>query len=134
MIEAIARDFAMSYEHSRGRTPAVVSRDGEHYDVRSEGLTGGKRHIEAKGRAGCGSVVLTGPELDRLGQLGQRAWIYVGACRKTERPRPRIVQDPVSKLPPELLYRQLQYLVEESDWTGHGGEVDPPPDTGVRRG
>lgn len=131
-VEAIAMELAMSYERSRGWEPVDVSGDGEHYDVRSEGPAGEKRYIEVKGRARSGGIVLTGPELDKLGQLGQRAWLYVITYCKTERPRLRIVQDPISKLSPEMLYRQVQYMVEESDWAGHGNEVDPLPDMGGR--
>ena len=81
----------------------------------------------------CTGIVLTGPELDKPGQLGRRAWLYVVAHCKSERPRLRVVQDPVSKLSPGMLYRQIQYPVEESDRAGHGKEVDPPTDIGVRR-
>ena len=35
------------------------------------------------------------------------------------------LQDPISKLSPEVLCRHIQYLVEESNWSGHGKEVDP---------
>ena len=31
--------------------------------------------------------------------------------------------DPISKLKPEMLYRQVQYLVEEGDWAQQGEEV-----------
>jgi hypothetical protein len=41
------------------------------------------------------------------------------------RPRLRVIQDPISKLNPEMLYRQIQYLVEEGDWGAHGQEVTP---------
>ena len=32
-------------------------------------------------------------------------------------------QDPISKLNPEMLYRYIQYLVEESDWMSQGEEL-----------
>ena len=35
----------------------------------------------------------------------------------------RIIQDPISKLTPEMLYRQVQFLVDESDWGRQGQEV-----------
>jgi hypothetical protein len=114
-----------------------VSRDGEHYDVRSEGPGGEKRFIEVKGRAQSGAIVLTGPEVDKLRQLGERAWLYVvtfcrgdlpapqsEAARQAGRPRLRIIQDPISSLNPEMLYRQIQYLVEEGDWAQQGEEVE----------
>jgi superfamily II DNA or RNA helicase len=137
-VEAIAMDVAMRYERSRGRTPTDVSRDGEHYDIRSEGPGGEKRFIEVKGRAQSGAIVLTGPELDKLRQLGERAWLYVVTfCKgggagfqpagseadKLSAPRLHIIQDPISRLKPEMLYRQVQYLVEENDWAQQGEEV-----------
>jgi len=124
-VEAIAMEVTMRYEHSRGWTPFDVSKDGEHYDVRSEGPNGHKRFIEVKGRAQTGAIVLTGPELDKLRQLGDRAWLYVVTFCKGERPRLRVIQDPGAKLNAELLYRQVQYVVQESDWAGHGEEVGP---------
>ena len=33
------------------------------------------------------------------------------------------IQDRISKLSPEMLYRQIQYLVEEGDWVQRGEEV-----------
>ncbi len=32
-------------------------------------------------------------------------------------------QDPISKLNPEMLYRQVQFVVEEADWASKGDEV-----------
>lgn len=152
-VEAIAMDVTMRYERARGWSPMDVSRDGEHYDVRSEGPGGEKRFIEVKGRARSGAIVLTGPEVDKLRQLGERAWLYVvtfckhglsgveggdppaphsAAARQAGRPRLRIIQDPISRLNPEMLYRQIQYLIEEDDWRAHGEEVsrDAVPDGG----
>lgn len=128
-VEAIAMDVTIRYERSRGWTPVDVSKDGEHYDIRSEGPDGQKRFIEAKGRAQTGAIVLTGPELDKLRQLGDRAWLYVVTFCKGERPRLHIIQDPMAKLNAELLYRQVQYVVQESDWSAHGEDVqDATPD------
>ncbi|MEW5863223.1 MAG: hypothetical protein AB1773_06455 [Pseudomonadota bacterium] len=38
-------------------------------------------------------------------------------------PRLQIIQDPISKLHLEVLYRQIQYVVEEGDWSQQGEEV-----------
>lgn len=122
-VEAIAMEVTMRYEQSRGWTPVDVSKEGEHYDVRSESPTGEKRFIEVKGRAQTGDIVLTGPEVDKLMQLGERAWLYIVTFCKEGRPRLRIIQDPISKLNPEVLYRQIQYLVEEDDWERQGEEL-----------
>ncbi len=122
-VEAIAMDVAMRYERSRGWRPTDVSREGEHYDIRSEGPNGEKRFIEVKGRARSGAVVLTGPEVDKLRQLGDRAWLYIVTSCKGELPRLSIIQNPISKLNPEMLYRQIQYVVDEDDWAGQSEEV-----------
>jgi len=131
-VEAIAMDVAMRYERSRGWTPVDVSHEGEHYDIRSEGPNGEKRFIEVKGRARSGAIVLTGPEVDKLRQLGERAWLYIVTFCRGERPRLRIIQDPISKLNPEVLYRQVQFVVEEDDWAGQGEEVEAPSGGGER--
>lgn len=125
-VEAIAMDVTMRYERSRGWTPHDVHNDGEHYDIRSESPSGEKRFIEVKGRSQSGAIVLTGPELDKLKQLGDRAWLYIVTFCKGEVPRLRIIQDPIPKLHPEMLYRQVQYLVEEKDWKGAGEDARLP--------
>ncbi|TXF10368.1 hypothetical protein [Pelomicrobium methylotrophicum] len=38
----------------------------------------------------------------------------------------RIIQDPIARLKPEVLYRQVQFVVEEGDWAGQGEEVEAP--------
>ncbi len=125
-VEAIAMDVTMRYERGRGWTPHDVHNDGEHYDIRSESPSGEKRFIEVKGRSQSGAIVLTGPELDKLKQLGDRAWLYIVTFCKGETPRLRIIQDPIPKLHPEMLYRQVQYLVEEKDWKGAGEDAPVP--------
>lgn len=111
-VESIAMDIVMRYERGRGWTPVDVSKDGEHYDIKSESPTGEKRFIEVKGRSQSGAIVLTGPEVDKLRQLGERAWLYIVTFCKSERPKLRIIQDPISKLTPEMLYRQVQFVVD----------------------
>jgi hypothetical protein len=122
-VERIAMDLAMRYERGRGWTPYDVSKDGEHYDVRSESPSGDKRYIEVKGRAQSGAVIITGPEVDKLRQLGDRAFLYIVTFCKGEQPRLRVIQDPIPKLNLEMLYRQVQFLVEEADWQNHGEDV-----------
>ena len=123
-VERIAMEVAMRYERARGWTPCDVSKDGEHYDVRSESPAGEKRFIEVKGRAQSGAVIITGPEVDKLRQLASRAFLYIVTFCKGDKPRLRIIQDPISKLSLEMLYRQVQFLVEEQDWSGKGDEVE----------
>jgi hypothetical protein len=94
------------------------------YDIESAIPGSGKlRFIEVKGRAQTGAVVLTLPELDKLRQLASRAWLYIVTFCKDEKPRLRIIDDPISKLKPEMLYRQVQFIVEESDWKTKGIEI-----------
>jgi hypothetical protein len=119
-VEAIAMDVSMRYEITRSWNPVDVSKDGEHYDIRSEAPDGDKRFIEVKGRSETGAIILTGPELDKLRQLGARAWLYVVTFCKSDRPKLRIIQDPIPKLKPEMLYRQVQFVVCESDWKSQG--------------
>jgi hypothetical protein len=122
-VELFAMNVAMRYERSIGWTPYDVSKDGEHYDIRSESRTGERKYIEVKGRAQSGAVVLTGPEVDKLRQLGERAFLYIVTFCKGEKPRLRIIQDPMVFLSPEMLYRQVQFLVEEDDWMSEGVEI-----------
>jgi superfamily II DNA or RNA helicase len=122
-VELFAMNVVMRYERSIGWTPYDVSKDGEHYDIRSEARTGERKYIEVKGRAQSGAVVLTGPEVDKLRQLAERAYLYIVTFCKGEKPRLRIIQDPMSFLSPEMLYRQVQFLVEEDDWMSQGEEI-----------
>jgi hypothetical protein len=123
-VERIAMGVTMHYERSRGWTPYDVSKDGEHYDIRSESPTGEKRFIEVKGRAQSGAIILTGPEVDKLRQLGDRTFLYIVTDCKGERPRLRIIQNPMARLTPEALYRQVQFWVDEKDWQAAGEAVE----------
>ncbi len=122
-VERIAMDIAMRYERKRGWTPYDVSQNGEHYDIRSESSGGEIRYIEAKGRAETGAIIVTGPEKDKLQQLGERAFLYIVTFCKGEQPRLHIIQNPMASLNPEMLYRQVQYLIHEADWRRYGEEV-----------
>ena len=104
-----------------------MSLEGEHYDIRSESPAGERRFIEVKGRAESGAIILTGPEVDKLRQLAARAFLYVVTFCKTDRPRLRIIQDPMAQLTPEALYRQVQFVVDEGDWRGKGEEIGDVP-------
>ncbi|GIX50073.1 MAG: hypothetical protein KatS3mg132_267 [Limisphaera sp.] len=64
--------------------------------------------------------MLTGPELDKLRQLGDRAWLNIVALCKGERPCLRIIQDPIAKRNPEVLYRQIHFVIEEGEWAHQG--------------
>ncbi len=123
-VERIAMLVVMRYERSRGWKPEDVSQDGEHYDIRSEGPDAAKGFIEVKGRAQTGGVMLTAPEVDKLRQLGDRAFLYIVTFCKGDKPKLRIIQDPMANLHPTMLYRQVQYFVDEADWKQQGEDHD----------
>ena len=123
-VEQIAMNVVMQYEKRRGWTPYDVSQDGEHYDIRSESPTSEVRYIEVKGRAASGPIILTSPEMDKLKQLGPRAYLYIVTYCRGERPRLRIINDPMRFLSPEMLFRQIQYLVQENDWSRFGENTE----------
>jgi len=122
-VERIAMSVVMRYERSRGWTPFDVSQDGEHYDIRSESPVGELRFVEVKGRAQTGAIMLTGPEVDKLRQLGERAYLYIVTQCRGAQPRLRIIRDPMAQLAPEMLYRQVQWLVQDADWSRKGEDV-----------
>lgn len=122
-VERIAMDVVMRYERGRGWMPYDVSQDGEHYDIRSEAPGGEVRFIEVKGRAASGGIMLTSPEVDKMRQLSERAFLYIVTQCKGEKPHLRIIQDPMAYLSTEMLYKQVQYLVEERNWNQFGVEM-----------
>ncbi len=123
-VERIAMDVVMRFERSRGWHPTDVSQDGEHYDIRSESPDGQKRFIEVKGRATTGAIVITSSERDKLAQLKDRAFLYIVTQCRSALPRLRIIPNPMDCLNPEQWYRQVQYLVQLSDWQHQGEEYD----------
>ena len=128
-VEQIAMDVTIRYERARGWTPTDVSKDGEHYDIRSAASFDARtspdyiRFIEVKGRAQTGDIILTAPEVDKLRQLGERAFLYVVTFCKSDKPRLRIIQDPIPQLEAENLFRAVQYLVGEENWQAKGEEA-----------
>ena len=136
-VERIAMNVVMQYERARGWTQTDVSKDGEHYDIRSNAPFDARtspdyiRFIEVKGRAQTGDIVLTAPEVDKLRQLGERAFLYVvtfckpalSAVEGSDKPRLRIIQDPIPQLEAENLFRAVQYLVGEENWQAKGEEA-----------
>lgn len=57
-----------------------------------------------------------------LRQPGDRAFLSTATFCKGE--RLRIIQNPMAHLSPKVLYRQVQYLVDEKDWQKTGEEVE----------
>ena len=80
---------------------------------------GGKKLIEGVGTQS--HRVIKRPLSEE--EIGDRAWLYVVTFCKSDQPRLRIIQDPIIKLNPEMLYRQIQFLVDEKDWARNGEEV-----------
>jgi superfamily II DNA or RNA helicase len=126
-VEQIAMDVVMRYERSRGWNPVDVSKDGDHYDIRSQSPSGGKRFIEVKGRAQTGDVMISDPEMNKLRQLGERAYLYIVTYCKSEQPKLRIIQNPMSQLNPQMLYKQVQYLINQKEWQQRGEAIDDLP-------
>ncbi len=126
-VEQIAMDVALRYERARGWTPQDVSKDGVHYDIRSHAprMTGDDyiRYIEVKGRAQTGDIVFYAPEVDKLEQLGERAFLYIVTHCKGTTPRLRIIQNPFPQLKRENLFRAIQYVVDKENWEEKGQEV-----------
>jgi len=55
--------------------------------------------------------------------LAERAFLYIVTYCRSQRPRLRIIQNPMAVLAREMLYRQVQWLVDEPDWQGAGQEA-----------
>jgi hypothetical protein len=127
-VEQIAMDVVMRYERARGWNPQDVSKDGVHYDIRSQAahMTGDDyiRYIEVKGRALTGDIVFYAPEVDKLEQLGDRAFLYIVTNCKGEKPRLRIIQNPFPQLKHENLFRAIQYVVDKENWEAKGEDVE----------
>jgi hypothetical protein len=127
-VEAIAMDVAMRYERSRGWT--ADRRQPRRRALRRPVGGAGRRQAVHRGQGprGVGRDHVDGARADKLAQLGARAWLYVVTACKSERPTLRIIQDPIPKLHPKMLYRQVQFLVEERDWRGQSTDTSRPPD------
>ncbi len=114
--EAIAMKTAMDYEHSQGWVPHDVSVNNEGYDIKSVSPEELKRYIEVKGRSGAdGSVMLSENEMNRLGQLGDTAWLYIVVnCKST--PEIFTIQNPAVALKFELRTKGVQYFLPMAEW------------------
>jgi superfamily II DNA or RNA helicase len=107
-VEAIAVQFASAYEEASGgkvrdvHTPPLARAAGlpenPGFDLLSHRITGEKRSIEVKGRAGTGEVEVTGNEWARACNLREQYWLYVVYDCATPNPRLVRVQDPFETL------------------------------------
>lgn len=117
--EAIAMDIAMKFEEENGWKPKDVSANNEGYDIRSVSPEGLKRYLEVKGRSGSdGNVMISENEMNRLGQLGDSAWLYIviNCKRKPELFR---IQNPANRLHFELKSKGVQYFLLMNEWKSY---------------
>lgn len=68
---------------------------------------------------------ISGRALQRALKVMTSELLQSSSC-KGERPRLRIIHEQISGLGPEMLYRQVQFVVEEDDWAQQGEEVEAP--------
>ena len=116
--EAIAMEEAMNFEKSDGWNPEDVSAENEGYDIRSVSPDELKRYIEVKGRSGNdGSVMLSENEINRLGQLGENAWLYIIMNCKSK-PALHRIQNPANQLNFEMKSKGVQYFLPMVEWEG----------------
>ena len=121
-VEAIAMQAAMDYEKANGRTPEDVSKDNVGYDVKSIDTQGQKRYIEVKGRAGTDGVMLSENEMNRLAQLGTRAWLYIVTNCKTN-PQLNIINDPANRMTFEQKTKGVQFYLPLEEWQHNTSEL-----------
>ncbi len=120
-VEHIAMQKAMEYELQQGRTPCDVSKDNVGYDIRSEAADGSKRYIEVKGRSGTDGVMLSENEMNRLAQLGKRAWLYIVTDCATV-PRLHLICNPAKSMNFELKTKGVQFFLPLTEWQAHEEE------------
>jgi len=115
-VEKIAMDETVKYEKSKGALVMNVSAENVGYDVRSERTNNEIRYIEVKGRAETGMIIITENEVNRLKQLGDKAWLYIVTGCKRDFPKLHIIQNPISKLTLKEIITQIKYSVDEKIW------------------
>lgn len=115
-VEAIAMKVAIDYEESHGRNTSDVSKDNIGYDVKSVDSIGNKRYIEVKGRAGTDGVMLSENEMNRLAQLGSRAWLYIVTECRGDKPVLNIINDPARRLVFEKKTKGVQFFLPLEEW------------------
>lgn len=115
-VEAIAMRVAMDYETAHGRQTTDVSKDNVGYDVKSIDPQGSKRYIEVKGRAGTDGVMLSENEMNRLAQLGTKAWLYIVTECRSNAPQLNIINDPARRLRFEQKTKGVQFYLPLDEW------------------
>lgn len=109
-VEEAAMRFCLVYEQAQGREPQDVSLENLGYDIRSS-----DRHIEVKGRAGVGSVVLTPNEWIAARRLGAQYWLYI-VTEAISNPRLHLIQDPAAQLTPGEEVSVVRYVLDLASW------------------
>lgn len=115
-VEAIAMKVAIDYEETHGRNTSDVSKDNIGYDVKSVDSVGNKRYIEVKGRAATDGVMLSENEMNRLAQLGSRAWLYIVTECRSDKPVLNIINDPARRLVFEKKTKGVQFFLPLEEW------------------
>ena len=115
-VEAVAMKVAMDYETVHGRNVEDVSNENVGYDVKSIDGSGNKRYIEVKGRAGTDGVMLSENEMNRLAQLGSRAWLYIVTECRGKSPLLNIINDPARTLAFEKKTKGIQFYLPIEEW------------------
>ena len=121
-VEAIAMLTAISYEQANGRTTEDVSKDNVGYDLKSIDAQGQKRYIEVKGRAATDGVMLSENEMNRLAQLGTKAWLYIVTNCKTN-PQLNIINDPAHRMTFEQKTKGIQFYLPLEEWQHKTNEL-----------
>lgn len=118
-VESIAMDLAMDYERSNGWTPEDVSKDNLGYDIRSTASDNVlKRYIEVKGRSSTDGVMLSQNEMNRLDQLGNKAWLYIVTDCYTK-PSLHRINDPANTMTFEKKIKGVEYFLPLEQWKEH---------------
>ena len=119
-VEAIAMKVAMDYETNHGRKVEDVSKENVGYDVKSIDESGNKRYIEVKGRAGTDGVMLSENEMNRLAQLGCRAWLYIVTECRGNSPQLNRINNPANTLVFEKKTKGIQFYLPLEEWKAKG--------------
>ena len=117
-VEHIAMQMVMEYEQQQGRNPSDVSADNVGYDIRSMAADGSKRYIEVKGRSGTDGVMLSENEMNRLAQLGDRAWLYI-VTDCAAKPQLHLICNPAQAMNFERKTKGVQFFLPLAEWQAH---------------
>lgn len=117
-VEHIAMQMVMDFELSQDRKPVDVSSENVGYDIRSVSSDGVKRYIEVKGRSRTDGVMLSENEMNRLAQLGNRAWLYIVTDCATQ-PKLHMICNPAQTMSFEQKTKGVQFYLPLEEWQSH---------------